>query len=734
MSDTTTMGGVSWVVDADTTGATDSINAMGKQVDKAEVKLLKLDKVTKTYSDTLRKSGNQVSKTGLVIDRYGKVNEHATNRLKKLTEQQIKLTETAAGVKRGIDKAKKGLAGMSRGAGQAGIQVQQFIGQVQGGQSAMLALSQQAADIGIVLGLPMAGAIAGISASLIGMLVPSLMKTTSSLEAVEKATENVKAALTLSVDGVAEYTSEMKKLKMISEALVQVKLANLVAEQAEALKIAQKGIKTSVDDLRGSFDTYRDVVKKIYKEYTPKTVESMRELQKALRDVGRDASPENLQALEAAMIKATSAGINQTKAGRALANQLVSLVAEYKNGTKTIEEIKKALANSNEIIEDSTSKTKDNVKAISSMIEALQLQAKTIDMTDRQIAKYAATRKGATKADLDSIDAAFDVIEASKEKIKTQKELDRVMEESFKNEQKRQLQTQKDLDKIMNASFDDDVKDAGKDKSDRKSGVNFAESVSASGMSPIERLQEEQEKLLELKSKYVDDSATYDEALTANAKKQADLRASYQVANANMILASSESMFGSLASLLKNSGKEQSSAYKAMFALSKGFAVAQAGLNLALAISNASAVAPWYASLAAIAQVTSAGAGMISAISGATYSGRENGGPVNAGQTYEVGEKNKPELLMIPGNNGKVISNAEMKSMSGGGDNGGMGVTINNYAAADGYSAQVSRDPLTHEQVVDIVKNQMGGSNSEGRRAMQGNSNIHGVLNGGRRS
>ena len=34
------------------------------------------------------------------------------------------------------------MAGMGRGAGQAGIQFQQFIGQVQGGQSAMLALSQ----------------------------------------------------------------------------------------------------------------------------------------------------------------------------------------------------------------------------------------------------------------------------------------------------------------------------------------------------------------------------------------------------------------------------------------------------------------------------------------------------------------------------------------------------------------------------------------------------------------
>ena len=44
------------------------------------------------------------------------------------------------------------MAGMGRGAGQAGIQIQQFVGQVQGGQSAMLALSQQGADLGIVLG------------------------------------------------------------------------------------------------------------------------------------------------------------------------------------------------------------------------------------------------------------------------------------------------------------------------------------------------------------------------------------------------------------------------------------------------------------------------------------------------------------------------------------------------------------------------------------------------------
>ena len=659
------VGGIEWTVDADTKGAVNSVNKMGMQVDSTTTQLKKLDTQT---------------------------------------------TKTAKSVK-------TGLAGMSRGAGQAGVQVQQFIGQIQGGQSAMLALSQQAADIGIVLGAPLVGAIAGISASIVGMLVPSLMKSTNALELLEKATENVKASLTLSVDGVAEYTDEMKKLKAISEALVQVKLANLIAEQAEALKIAQKGIKTSVDDLRGSFDDYGDIVKKIYKEYTPKTVSSMRELQKALREVGRDASPERLEALETALINATDAGINSTKAGRGLANQLVTLISEYKTGTKTISEIKKALSDSNVIIDDSTEKTKDNAKAIVGMVEALQLQAEAVGKTNREIALKTATEKGATDAQIRSINASFDIIEAEEKRLEGIKLL---------------AAEQKELDRIMEQSFQNDVKRAQSEKTDKNKAVGVAESVISRGASPIERLENEQEQLLALKAKYVEESALFDEALTVNAKKQADLRHAYQVANANMILNASSNLFGGLADMLKSSGKEQSNAYKAMFALSKGFAIAQAALNLSLAISNASAITPWYASIPAVASVVAAGAGLTSAIAGATYSGRENGGPVISGKTYEVGEKNKPEMLMIPGNNGKVFSNAEMKSAMGGGGSSG-GVEVNLYGAPQGTNVESRKDPTTEKQIIDIVIGQMGNPNSPGRRILQGNSNVSGVLNGQRR-
>ncbi|WP_265494890.1 tape measure protein [Providencia heimbachae] len=67
------------------------------------------------------------------------------------------------------------------------------------------------------------------------------------------------------------------------------------------------------------------------------------------------------------------------------------------------------------------------------------------------------------------------------------------------------------------------------------------------------------------------------------------------------------------------------------------------------------------------------------AIAGARY----NGGPVGAGKMYQVGEHGKPEIYkastgkqyMIPGDNGRVISN---KDMQGSGGNGGFTVIINN--------------------------------------------------------
>ena len=88
-------------------------------------------------------------------------------------------------------KSDKQLANFSRRSGMAGIQFQQFIGQIQGGQSAMVALSQQSADLGFVLGAPLLGAVAGISASIIGMLLPALFSADENVKALNESTETL---------------------------------------------------------------------------------------------------------------------------------------------------------------------------------------------------------------------------------------------------------------------------------------------------------------------------------------------------------------------------------------------------------------------------------------------------------------------------------------------------------------------------------------------------------------
>ena len=118
------------------------------------------------------------------------------------------VSKTGTQMKKSSKAVKTGMASMGRGAGQAGIQFQQFIGQVQGGQGVMLALSQQSADLGFVLGAPLVGAIVGISASLVGILLPALLKTS-------EATKDFKF-------NVEDAAKELENLNNLSKAQVSV--------------------------------------------------------------------------------------------------------------------------------------------------------------------------------------------------------------------------------------------------------------------------------------------------------------------------------------------------------------------------------------------------------------------------------------------------------------------------------------------------------------------------------
>lgn len=110
-----------------------------------------------------------------------------------------------------------------------------------------------------------------------------------------------------------------------------------------------------------------------------------------------------------------------------------------------------------------------------------------------------------------------------------------------------------------------------------------------------------------------------------------------------------------------------------------GAASSAASIAQAALVSSAWAPAAAMASLATLGgNAAPAAAGITSTVglaSGLALTGmRYNGGPVNAGGLYQTGERGKPEIYqastgkqyMIPGDNGKVISNKDMTAGGGG--------------------------------------------------------------------
>lgn len=151
----------------------------------------------------------------------------------------------------------------------------------------------------------------------------------------------------------------------------------------------------------------------------------------------------------------------------------------------------------------------------------------------------------------------------------------------------------------------------------------------------------------------------------------------------------------------------------------KSVIMGQAGMTAAsgMAIAQGQLIAASMAPAAAMTSLATAGANAIPAQAGIASTvgmaqalsiagARYNGGPVSAGGLYQVGEKGKPEIYqastgkqyMIPGDNGKVISNKDMQS------GGGVSVQVNVINQSTGATVQ-SADGYMQDgsAVVDLL-------------------------------
>ena len=120
-----------------------------------------------------------------------------------------------------------------RKAGMAGVQFEQLAGQIAMGQNPMRAIGVQAADLGFILGVPLLGAVIGISAALASVFIPNTKS------AAERAKELK--------DELRELESGFQKLTASQRLLLQLELQREIVKLSEEIDSLRSGIVTLSD-------------------------------------------------------------------------------------------------------------------------------------------------------------------------------------------------------------------------------------------------------------------------------------------------------------------------------------------------------------------------------------------------------------------------------------------------------------------------------------------------------
>lgn len=667
---------------------------------------------------------------------------------------------------------------------QAGYQVQDFIVQVQGGQSALVAFSQQGSQLAGAFGPggAVVGAVLALSTVIAGALITALNGGKNAMDALKDAAEVMDKVITVSQNGVAalsdkyamlaktnaeaatilrnqaliEYNSAVSKIpKAMGDAAASVISFSDKALSAFAGGYASiQGFSDRLASLEITTDNYADAMKQAYGAGM-----NFRATADAIGNtVGAVASKFGITEQAAFRLVKQMDEVQRTKAPEAFQRLVIELQntkSSSESGAAAIIEFLKPLT---ELV-GAAGLAKVNLAAMTSEMDNLTASQKNlIKQSERNLAlsklqgeararlqaQYAAEDAGFAKDDPHTRQMEQDAaatyrntqslknLQSEQKKGVSQAETVAQKLENLRKQSELAAASTQELSRekaILNAEMSlgkgataDQVKLAGmyaaktwdvanaiKKRQQAEQASRFVNQEVASGATSVNPLtgqatnpnaevnQQEQQKLLALQTyqemgvlsvKQFEDAKTAIQLQASNARLQiAKNEADQQRASVLSILGSASQGFDSLASIIADSAGKSNAAYQVMFAASKAFAIAQSTLSLNTAIMQAmadpTALTPAQ-KLANYAAIASAGASLLSNVASISYGGgRENGGPVSASSMYRVGEGGKPEIFkasngsqyMIPGDNGRVISNRDIGG--GGGFNYSPTIQIN---------------------------------------------------------
>lgn len=243
------------------------------------------------------------------------------------------LTGQLFDMKRTTDVAAGGNKGWKTSMQQAGYQVQDFIVQVQGGQNALVAFSQQGSQLAGAFGPggAVVGAIIALSSVLAGVLITSLNGGKNAMDALKDAAEAMDKVITISQNGVAALSDKYANLaRANAEAATILRNQAMIEYNAAIAKIPK-----SINDASSSIVGFTDKLRTSFVG----GIASIDEFNKNLSTVGVTADT-----YSAAMEQARSAGAKFTVNANAIQNTVTTLADKFGISEQRAFELSKQLS------------------------------------------------------------------------------------------------------------------------------------------------------------------------------------------------------------------------------------------------------------------------------------------------------------------------------------------------------------------------------------------------------
>lgn len=607
--------------------------------------------------------------------------------------------------------------------GNAGYQVQDFIVQIQGGQSALTAFTQQGSQLVSAFN-PIAGTVLTIATVIGGALYASLSNSTDTAKQLEEATKFLDDALNEATPGVYDMNDALEKLDAVG------------ATTAEKMAFLNKALEATAIQANSTADKIVEAIDKVTKAQSlfQKLTTNLAASQIAQ---GGDAAgavafqyesaaeaagltAKELRSIEVAQ-KAIAAGVPGAREG--LIAYLDGINAKTPEAQMEINKLRNEL-NYLGVEEKTRAAERKGVEQSEKTYEKDKADRAQKEI-DRQNRIAAAAKKRAdaqARADARAQESAQKAADQFIAQIDTNTgtELERI---DAKEKQKlAKLQEFHDKQLVSDADYEKSKSDIMAEfQAQRDALYNnadaYLEKLQALGGTEFEEIQRQNDAKLKQLDDFLKQKLISEEEY-ANAVRNLNEQSNIAQANATA------DAFGSMAADAKSALGETSAAYKAFAITQATIATYTAAIEAYKSTAAIPIVGPALAPVAAGLAVA-AGVANIAKISGA----REQGGQMNAGGSYLVGERG-PEIIKMAGSGRATNASQTQQQLNGNnsGNSGPSNVTIVNNTSSQIGNVSTEQDDegrlriIIEEQVAASLQN----SNSKISKARKATRNAPG--------